>query len=86
MTESQIAGIFRGWEGNGMYILANGQVWKQAQYRYEQNSLLNPTARVWSDDDRFYLEVAGMPDRIEVRPLTADVAEPIGGAPHRREG
>lgn len=33
--ESQIDGEFQGWDGTSRYRLLNGQIWEQAEYKYE---------------------------------------------------
>jgi hypothetical protein len=72
VTESRIAGPFRGWEGSGIYILANGQVWKQLHHQSQNHYDLDPKARVWQVGSKYFLEVAGMLDSIEVSCLTPD--------------
>ena len=67
VTESRIAGAFRGWRGRGVYKLANGQVWKQVHYKYSYHYAYRPKAVVWRDGSAYYLEVEGMSDMIKVR-------------------
>ena len=68
ITESNISGQFRGWKGRGAYKLANGEIWKQVQYlhKYKYEIVSRPKAIIWREGSRYYLEVEGMDDKIEV--------------------
>lgn len=35
VTESRIEGEFQGWQGESVYKLTNGQVWKQSRYKVQ---------------------------------------------------
>jgi hypothetical protein len=69
--ESRIAGAFKGWTGRGTYKLANGQYWRQTAYKYQYKYKYRPSARIWKDGSRYYLEVDGMPSMVPVRRTTA---------------
>ncbi len=66
VTTSRIAGPFWGWLGRAAYELENGEIWKQVHYKYQYFHAQRPRATVWHDGSRYYLDVAGMEDRIEV--------------------
>ena len=66
-TKNRIEGAFKGWTGRGVYKLANGQVWVQQKYKYKYTHSFRPLAQIWKDGSRFFLEVEGMKDKIEVR-------------------
>lgn len=78
VTESAIAGQFRGWKGKGAYKLKNGEIWKQVEYKHKYNYdiVSNPIATIWREGARYYLEVAGMVDKVEVKKGTSfDLAD-----------
>lgn len=72
---SHINGAFKGWAGRGAYELTDGSVWVQAQYLYHYQYMYRPKARVVNDGGRYYLEVEGMKDRVEVRSGSKDDLE-----------
>jgi len=47
VMESRIAGAFTGWQGESEYELINGQVWKQARYRYEYKYFYRPEVLIY---------------------------------------
>jgi hypothetical protein len=67
VAESVINDNFHGWDGDNYYELANGQVWQQVHYEYSYHYAYRPRARILQDGARYYLEVEGMSDAIEVR-------------------
>ena len=71
IAETRIAGSFKGWNGGNVYKLINGQYWKQARYKYNYHYAYRPDAKVWRDGSRYYLEVDGMSDKIEVKKASA---------------
>ena len=52
----------------------NGQIWVQIKYKYKYKSIhsYHPLAQIWKDGSRYFLEVEGMKDKIEVRSGTND--------------
>lgn len=71
-----INGAFKGWTGRGAYELTDGSVWVQSRYLYRYQYLYRPKARVVNDGGRYYLQVEGMEDRVQVRRgLKADFEE-----------
>jgi hypothetical protein len=67
IAESRIDGRFSGWNGDNYYRLLNGQVWRQARYKYKYHYAYRPKARVLKDGSAYYLEVEGMDERVQVR-------------------
>ena len=73
-SKSRIDGAFKGWTGRGAYKLVNGQIWVQTKYKYKHHHSFHPLAQIWKDGSRFFLDVEGMKDKIEVRSGTnADI-------------
>ena len=67
ITDSRIDGDFEGWDGDRVFELPNGQKWQQVRYRYRYRYRYSPRARVYNKGGRYYLEVEGMDEAIEVR-------------------
>jgi hypothetical protein len=42
VVQSRIDGKFEGWTGNTVFVLTNGQVWRQARYAYKYKYAYNP--------------------------------------------
>jgi hypothetical protein len=67
ITEAKIDGEFQGWDGDNYYRLSNGEVWQQAHHAYSYHYAYQPNARILSDGSRFFLEVEGMSEPVEVK-------------------
>ena len=67
--DSRIKAEFTGWSGDTVFELSNGTRWRQARYRYRYRYRYRPRARIWRDGGRYYLEVDGMAEKIQVRRL-----------------
>jgi len=70
-VNSKIAGAFKGWTGRGTYKLVNGQYWQQTTYKYSYRYKYRPTAQVWRDGSRYYLQVDGMSTMVPVRRVSS---------------
>lgn len=49
VTHAHINGSFSGWQGNSIYELDNGQIWRQRTYSYEYTYSYRPAVRIYSD-------------------------------------
>ena len=65
-VESQIDDDFEGYEEGNLYELANGQIWKQVDYRYYYRYSYRPDVLIYRDGSTYYMFVEGMDDKIEV--------------------
>ncbi len=65
--KTKINGEFNGWEGESVYELLDGSKWQQAKYKYKYKYKYMPNVKLWKDGSRYYLEVEGMSDKIEVQ-------------------
>jgi hypothetical protein len=68
-AESVMAGDFRGWRSENIYALENGQKWQQVRDEDMLTHLYRPRVKVWWNGARYFLEVEGMNEMIEVRPV-----------------
>jgi hypothetical protein len=66
LADSYIHGSFRGWKGRTIYKLDNGQYWKQKIYAYYYQYAYHPRAIIWEDGSRYFLEVQGVNQKLEV--------------------
>lgn len=67
--QSNVNGDFEGWEGDTVVILANGQIWKQTDFRYEYHYAFRPTVVVYRDGARYKMFVEGCHDAVAVERL-----------------
>lgn len=59
IIESHIAGAFEGWQGESEYELVNGQVWRQAVYKYEYQYKYRPEVFIYSGSAGMIMDVEG---------------------------
>ena len=67
--DTYISDEFEGWDGDTVYELDDGSKWKLVSYAYSYTYSYHPKAIIWRDGGRYYLEVANMPDKQEVRQM-----------------
>lgn len=69
VSESDIEGLCRGWDGGTAFQLSNGEVWQQSAWRCRSLHLCCPQIRVWRIGNRFFLEVEGTREILPVQRL-----------------
>lgn len=57
--KSKIISDFNGWSGDSIFELQNGQVWKQAKYKYKYFYANRPTALIVKVGSRHIMTVKG---------------------------
>jgi hypothetical protein len=67
VTESELDGNCRGWEGDTAFRLCNGEVWEQAAFRVRRVFLASPGVRIWRLGDASLLEIEGVRELLPVR-------------------
>ena len=65
--DSKIVGEFNGWNGDDVYELINGSKWELTRHKYKYRYKYRPKARILKDGSKYYLEVDGMDEMVEVR-------------------
>ena len=65
--ESRIAGEFKGWEGDTVFPLQNGQVWQQASYAYTYHYAYAPRVLIYGTAQGWRMQVDGVRGNIAVR-------------------
>ena len=67
--ESRIDGEFSGWEGETIFKLENGQIWKQASYAYMYSYKYRPKVLIFRTEGGYEMKVDGVSNRIRVTRL-----------------
>jgi hypothetical protein len=55
--ESRIKGEYKGWDGNKIYELQNGQIWKQGVYHYHYHYAYSPEVKIFYTDTGCLMKV-----------------------------
>jgi hypothetical protein len=67
VTEDELVGLCRGWDGTTEFQLSNGEIWKQSAYRARNLHLVCPEIRIWRFGARHWIEVGGAREILPVR-------------------
>lgn len=59
VIESKIDGTFEGWDGDKVYTLTNGQVWKQKKYKYKYKYAYRPEVIIAEINGSYVMKVKG---------------------------
>ena len=62
---SKIINDFKGWSGNSIFELQNGQIWKQDKYKYKYFYAYRPTATIVKIGSRHIMTVKGKSIRVK---------------------
>lgn len=65
--ESQIDGTFRGWSGDTIFKLTNGQIWQQSSYAYTYHYAYRPEVTIFVSGGGCNMKVEGVSDSISVK-------------------
>ena len=68
-VESQIDGEFKGWEGETVIRLTNGQIWQQSAYHYEYHYAFMPKVLIYASGGVIKAKVDGMLTSVSVTQL-----------------
>ena len=66
LKDSVLSDEFEGWDGDMVYEFDDGTKWKLASYHYSYTYSYRPRAKLLIDGSRYYLEVEGMGEPVEV--------------------
>jgi len=69
VIESEIEGDFKGWDGETVFKLTNGQIWQQVEYDYEYEYAYRPKVLIYNTAGGYKMKVEGMDDTIYVKRL-----------------
>lgn len=65
LIKSRIVNDFKGWSGNTLFELQNGQIWKQDKHQYKMFHVYRPQASIVKVGSHFILLVKGKSIRIK---------------------
>ncbi|PQK76481.1 hypothetical protein [Pantoea ananatis] len=66
IKDSHLADEFEGWDEDFIYEFDDGSKWKLASYTYSYSYSYRPRAKLKTDGFRYFLEVEGMGEPVEV--------------------
>ena len=66
-VESFITGEFKGWEGETIFKLDNGQIWQQARFGYHYNYKFHPKVLIYPSKGTWQMKVDGVDATITVK-------------------
>ena len=69
VIKTRIDGTFKGWSGETIFKLKNGQTWKQSSYAYTYHRAHRPRVTIYPAGGGCKLKVDGVADSISVRRL-----------------
>ena len=70
ISKGMIKGKFMGFKsGYTKFEFADGQVWKQNENKFLHQYLYNPEAQIIQKEGKYYLEVIGVSETVEVKRL-----------------
>ena len=67
--ETRLDGEFEGFDGDKVFTFVGGEQWRQAVYKYKYRYKYRPKVKLWKDGSKYFLEVEGMNEMIQVRRL-----------------
>ena len=67
--ESKIDGSFKGWDGETIFKLENGQIWEQVTYAYTYHYAFRPTVYIIKVHNAYKMKVEGVSGTIFVKQL-----------------
>jgi len=67
VTESELEGACRSWDGQTVFRLANGEIWRQCSFRLRKLYLSCPAVRVWRVGRYCWLELEGAGEILPVK-------------------
>ena len=65
----QINGEFKGWDGETIFKMLNGQIWHQSSCAYMYHYAYNPSVVISKSGTKWEMKVEGVDQTIEVRKI-----------------
>jgi len=79
VIQTCIDGTFTGWSGYTAFELCNGQVWMQSSYSYMYHYAYRPDVVIYNTGFGYRMQVEGVPDTVDVTPITDFIRTCIDG-------
>jgi hypothetical protein len=67
VVDSRIDGEFKGWEGETIFRLQNGEVWQQASSGHKYTYVYSPKVLIYQSGSEFRMKVEGVDEDIAVQ-------------------
>ena len=64
--ETQISGEFKGWDGETIFKMMNGQIWQQSSYAYMYHYAYSPQVIIYKASSGYVMKVDGVDETINV--------------------
>jgi len=71
IVKSRLTGHFQGFATDQVFELQNGQTWQQDAVKQRYAYRYRPKATLWQDSNRYYMDIEGMHELIQVHRLGA---------------
>lgn len=78
VIETQINGEFKGWDGETIFKLQNGQIWQQSSYAYMYQYAYNPEVLIYEYRGSFIMKVEDAEETIEVKLVNQNSSKSAG--------
>lgn len=69
VIETQISGEFKGWDGETIFKMINGQIWQQSSYAYMYHYAYSPSVLIYNFKGTWTMKVEDVDETIEVTNL-----------------
>ncbi len=69
VIETQISGEFKGWEGETIFKMMNGQIWQQSSYAYMYHYSYSPNVLIYEFKGNWIMKVEDVDETIQVTKL-----------------
>ncbi|GAA4017432.1 hypothetical protein GCM10022408_33750 [Hymenobacter fastidiosus] len=69
VIETQISGEFKGWEGETIFKMMNGQIWQQSSYAYTYHYAYSPNVLIYEFKGTWTMKVEDVDEAIQVSKL-----------------
>jgi hypothetical protein len=69
VIETQISGEFKGWEGETIFKMMNGQIWQQSTYAYMYHYAYSPSVLIYEFKGSWIMQVEDVDETIQVTKL-----------------
>jgi hypothetical protein len=69
VIETQISGEFKGWDGETIFKMMNGQIWQQSSYAYMYHYAYSPNVLIYEFKGSWTIKVEDVAETIQVTKL-----------------
>jgi len=80
VRRAPITGVFRGFDKDALFCLADNSNWLQAEYKYWYHYAYRPIVEIYQDGGRVLLRLAGQSTSVQVRQIGQVITSRIADA------